>query len=350
MGASMDPPTPNPTRAMSTTETQAPPSESAMALVELATGYWLPRCLHVVADIGVADALETEPRSVADLARALGVNADALDRVLRLLASHGIFERRDGKYAHNQLSRALRSDDPHSVRAYVRLVGLPIFWNSYGVLEGVIRTGKPAVNAIEPDGIFAYFKAHPGERDIFDGGMKSRAEAAIWPVLNAYDFSRFRTVADIGGGLGHLLKAILKATPTVKGILFDQRHVLGHVAPAERLEIQGGDFFRGPLPQCDAYILMEVIHDWADREARDILKQVRRAARTDARLLIAETVLPNDGERHFANHLDIQMMVVTGGRERTPDEFGRLFADCGFHLERVIPTDGPYSIVEGVAV
>ena len=159
-------------------------TESIMRLVEISAGYWLPRALHVVADLGVADALDQEPQSAVYLAKEVGTDADALDRVLRLLASHGVFDRRNGKYLHNAISRALRSDHPHSMRAYVRLVGLPVFWKSWGALEQVVRSGKPAVSDI-----FTYFKEHPQETEIFDAGMKSKAQSAISPVIAAYDFS-----------------------------------------------------------------------------------------------------------------------------------------------------------------
>ena len=201
-------------------------TESIMRLVEISAGYWLPRALHVVADLAIADALDQEPQSAADLAKGVGAEADALDRVLRLLASHGVFDLRDGKYAHNVLSRALRSDHPQSMRAYVRLVGLPVFWKSWGALEQVVRSGKPAVSDI-----FAYFKEHPQETEIFNAGMRSKAQSAIPPVIAAYDFSIFGTIGDIGGGLGHLLAAVLKSAPKSRGVLFDQPHV------AERVEV-----------------------------------------------------------------------------------------------------------------
>src|ERR1700716_2343927 len=196
-------------------------SESVMRLVEISAGYWLPRALHVVADLAIADALDQEPRSAADLAKDVGADADALDRVLRLLASHGVFDWRRGKYVHNDLSRALRSDHPQSMRAYVRLVGLPVFWKSWGALDQVVRSGKPAVGDI-----FAYFREHPHETEIFDAGMKSQAQSAISPVIAAYDFSIFGTIGDIGGGLGHLLKAVLMSAPKLRGVLFDQPHVV----------------------------------------------------------------------------------------------------------------------------
>jgi hypothetical protein len=328
-------------------------TESVMRLVEISAGYWLPRALHVVADLAVADALDKEPRSAADLAKEVGADADALDRVLRLLASHGVFDRRNGKYAHNTLSRALRSDHPQSMRAYVRLVGLPVFWKSWGALEQIVRSGKPAVSDI-----FAYFKEHPQETEIFDAGMKSKAQSVIAPVIAAYDFSIFGTIGDIGGGLGHLLKAILKSAPKLRGVLFDQPHVVERVGVDEtiagRLILQGGDFFRGPLPGCDAYVVMEVLHDWSNEQSRQILQQIRKAAPGMAKLIVVETVLPNESSwaagngEHFGNHLDINMLVLTGGRERTPDEFAQLFAESGWQLTRVIPTSSPYSIVEAV--
>ena len=329
-------------------------TESIMRLVEISAGYWLPRALHVVADLGVADALDQEPQSAVYLAKEVGTDADALDRVLRLLASHGVFDRRNGKYLHNAISRALRSDHPHSMRAYVRLVGLPVFWKSWGALEQVVRSGKPAVSDI-----FTYFKEHPQETEIFDAGMKSKAQSAISPVIAAYDFSTFGTIGDIGGGLGHLLKAILKSSPKSRGVLFDQPHVVERVEADEaignRLTWQGGDFFRGPLPRCDAYIVMEVLHDWTDEQSQQILQQIRNAAPDAAKLLVVETVLPDESAwaagkgEHFSNHLDINMLVLTGGRERTSDEFASLLADSGWRLSRLIPTPGPYTILEAVA-
>lgn len=330
-------------------------TESLTKLVEISAGYWLPRALHVVADLGVADALDEQPRSAAYLAGQVGSDADALNRLLRLLASHGVFDRFDGLYVHNAHSRALRSDHPHSMRAYVRLVGLPVFWQSWAALEHVVRNGKPAVSDI-----FAYFKDHIQELEIFDEGMKSKAQSVIPPVVAAYDFSPFGTIGDIGGGQGHLIEAVLKSSQNLRGILFDQPHVIERVkrdaAIADRLIKQGGDFFRGPLPSCDAYLLMEVLHDWTDAQSQEILRQVRNAAPDGAKLLVIETVLPSENAwargkgEHFGNHLDINMMVLTGGRERTQDDFARLFAPAGWQISRLISTSSPYSIVEAVAI
>jgi len=328
---------------------------SVMRLVEISAGYWLPRALQVVADLGVADKLDDEPQPAAFLAERCGANPDALDRVLRLLASQGIFDRRGGTYAHNTLSRALRGDHPHSMRAYVRLLGLPLLWQSWGELGQVARTSKPAVNDI-----FSYFRDHPEESAIFNAGMKAKAQSAILPVIAAYDFSSFETIGDIGGGQGHLLKAILREAQSSRGVLFDQPHVVAQVEADEaetgRFSVEGGDFFRGPLPRCDAYVLMEVLHDWTDGQSKRILQQIRKSAPAAAKVLIVETVLPGetawaDGKgAHFGHHLDINMLVLTGGRERTIEEFKRLFASSGWGLTRAIATASPYSIVEGVPI
>jgi hypothetical protein len=327
---------------------------SVMRLVEISAGYWLPRALQVVANLGVADALDDEPQPVTFLAERCGANPDALDRVLRLLASQGIFDRRGGSYAHNALSRALRSDHPQSMRAYVRLLGLPVFWQSWGELGQVVRTSKPGI-----DDIFAYFRDHPEESEIFNAGMKAKSQSAIFPVIAAYDFSGFGAIGDIGGGQGHLLRAILREAQTSRGVLFDQPHVIAQVDEGEaeggRLSLQGGDFFRGPLPRCDAYVLMEVLHDWPDEQARRILQQIRKSAPPAAKVLIVETVLPDETAweegkgAHFGHHLDINMLVLTGGRERTIEDCKRLFALSGWRFTRAIGTASPYSIVEGVA-
>jgi len=237
----------------------------------------------------------------------------------------------------------------------VRLLGLPIFWKSWGELDQVARTSEPAVNDI-----FAYFRDHPEESEIFNAGMKAKAQSAILPVIAAYDFSNFDMIGDIGGGHGHMLKAILREAPNSRGVLFDQPHVVAQVdaeeAESGRLSVQGGDFFRGPLPRCDAYVLMEVLHDWPDEHSRRILQQIRKSAPAAAKVLIVETVLPDenawaDGKgAHFGHHLDINMLVLTGGRERAIEEFNRLFASSGWRLTRAIATASPYSIVEGVPI
>lgn len=320
-------------------------------LFTLATAFWTSRSLHAIAELGVADVLAEQPQTAEQLARATGANPVALDRVLRLLAAHGIFEARDGAWAHTPASKLLRDDHPHSMRAFLRLLGLPFIWQSWGELGHSLRTGEPAVTRLHADGPFAYLAKNPEESRIFDAGMAAKAQRDIPAVLEAYNFSHFKRIADIGGGRGHLLRAILQKAPAATGILFDQLHVISEAPKAEpRLQCLAGDFFRDAMPVSDAYLLMDILHDWADADASRILAAIRRAAASDAMVLVLETVIPDTPGVHLAKALDINMLVMTGGRERTRREHEQLLAGAGFRLERVIPTASPYSIVEARAV
>src|SRR5918998_2382933 len=179
-------------------------------LTQIAGGYCLPRCLHVVADLGVADALDETPRTAADLAASVGAHPDALGRVLRLLAAHGVFEMQGGdKFGHSPASRLLRSDHPQSMHAWARVTGLPILWSSFGAMEHSVRTGLPAAETVFPGGFWEYLAEHPEEGRVFNAAMVAKAQGAIAGILASYDFSGFGSIGDIGGGSGHLLRAVL---------------------------------------------------------------------------------------------------------------------------------------------
>jgi O-methyltransferase domain len=211
----------------------------------------LSRCVHVVASVGVADALGEEAGPVAALASKVDCNAEALNRVLRLLAAHGIFESGgDGFYQHNEASSLLRSDHPQSLRTYARFIGSPAVWQSWGALEHSVRTGDRAVDAVISGGLFAWFADNPEEADIFDQAMAGKAQGQVGPIVGSYDFSSFTRIGDIGGGRGHLLRAVLQAAPDARGVLSDLPHVIEEARPiaSERLELQAGDFFTDPLP------------------------------------------------------------------------------------------------------
>ena len=254
---------------------QMPPSAR---IWQIATGHLLPRCLHIVAELGIADRLDETPMTARELAQASEVNADALERMLRLLAVAGIFEVRGNAWAHTDLSRVLCDDHPQSMRAFVRMIGDPLNWAAAGELGHTLRTGQTAVTKIAPEGMWAYLQPHAEAARIFDATMTAKSGAEIVALLPAFDFARYKTIADIGGGRGHILSAILAATPEAQGVLFDQPMVVAAVSPVPRMRAQGGDFFRDALPATDAYILGNVVHDWADREAEAILRNVRRAA------------------------------------------------------------------------
>lgn len=323
-------------------------SPADIQLMQLTTGCWTSRCLHVVAELGIADLLDDQPRSTEELARASSTTPNALYRILRLLASVGIFEWHHGAWRHTATSRFLRSDHPSSLRDYIRMMGLPAFWDALGDLEHSVRAGEPAFAKHHPEGVFVYLAKHPEQSRIFDAAMTSKSHRDIAAILPAYDFSQFAVIADIAGGRGHLLRAILKAAPKTQGILFDQPHVVSGVTPEkdEQLTKIGGSFFVDPMPKADAYLLMNIIHDWPDTECSTILSAIRRAMPAHARVLILETVVPETPGPHLSKELDIVMMAIPGGMERTRDEYAALAAKSNLQLHRMVPTMSPYSILE----
>jgi hypothetical protein len=329
------------------------PKSAIETIAQITNGYVLPRCLHVVADLGVADVLDDSPESAASLAQKTGTNPDALDRVLRLLAAHGVFHVCDGSYHHSPASRLLRTDHPQSMRAFVRMVELPICWDSFREMSYSIRTGRPAADQIVKGGFWEYFRQSPETGRVFDAAMKAKSQAHIHCVLNAYDFCRFASVADIGGGRGHLLRAIMDVSPGTTGVLFDQPHVVQDAAAfldSDRIRLQGGDFLRDPLPICDAYVLMEVIHDWSDEESLQILKAVARVAPQRAKLLLLETMIGADNEPNRGKVLDLFMLTLLTGRQRTKEQYAELLAASSFRLEQEIQASPEISILEAVPV
>ncbi len=328
-----------------------PHSPADIQIMQLTTACWTSRCLHIIAELGVADALGDLPQSTEALAKATGTQPLALYRVLRLLASVGIFEWKDGTWHHTEASRLLRADHPASLRDYVRMLGLPVFWDAFGDLEHSLRTGECAFTKRHAEGVFVYLAKHPEESRIFDSAMTSKSHRDIAAILPAYDFSQFASIADIAGGRGHLVRAILKSSPKTEGILFDQSHVVAEVAPenGEKLKVVGGNFFTDAVPKADAYLLMNIIHDWADAESIKILSAIRRAMPAHARVLIIETVVPPAPGPHLSKELDIIMMAIPGGMERTQEEYAALASKCGLRLKLMVETKSPYSILEMVA-
>jgi O-methyltransferase len=321
-------------------------------IIEMSMSYAVPRCLHVVAEMGVADALGDDAVTTADLAARTGAETGALARALQLLAAYGIFERREDGYAHTPTSRLLRTDHPQSLRSFVRWMGDTICWKSFELLGHSVRTGEASVNQVSPGGAWAYLAQHPEVGRIFDEAMTAKAHGQIFGIISGYDFSPFQTIADIGGGRGHLLKAVLGAAPNATGVLFDQPHVVEALADmsSSRFRLQGGDFFKDALPVSDAYMIMQVIHDWNDTEAVEILSAIRRAAPKHAKLLLIEAIVSEGTEPNWVNTMDLCMLVMTGGKERTRREFADLLAKSGFQLDKVIDVGLGTSLLEAAAV
>jgi hypothetical protein len=333
---------------MSTDETAESVSDPAKLVSDVSRAHIAARCLHVIADCGAADAVGPAGATPEAIAKHTGLNADALDRMLRLLAAHGIFAHGPGgSYCHTPASETLRTDHPRSVRAYVRMAGMPAFWDRFTELPQTARTGRPRYDMA---GLVEYYAAHPEESAIFNAAMVSKARTALPAVAAAYDFDAFATIVDVGGGRGHLLQAILERAPRPRGLLFERPHVVADTQATPRLTLVGGDFFADTLPAADLYLLMDVLHDWGDADAERILSAVRRAALSQSRLLIIEALVPETPGPHFSKTVDVIMLAATGGRERSEAQLAALLAAAGFRLTRVLPTASQHSIVEAVTV
>lgn len=308
------------------------------------------RCLHVLAELGVADALEATPVSTEALAQAIGADAAALGRLMRMTAAHGVFHKSPEGWVHTPQSELLRSDHPRSMRAFVCMTGGDMAWRGAGVLAHSARTGATAIEAIVPGGIWAYFKENPEKARLFNASMTAKANAELDGFLSAVDPSGYQVIADIGGGRGHFLAALLEKAPHARGVLYDQPQVVADAPHHDRIDRQVGDFFTGPLPKADAYLIGNVLHNWRDPEAVAVLSQVRAAAPDHADVLVIENVLSEQPTQEIAQVMDIMMLTVGGGQERTVNEYAALFAAANLRLDRVMPTSQTISVIVGKPV
>jgi len=334
---------------------QVPPEAH---LTQLALGALLTQALYVAARLGVADLLAQGPRPVGELAAETGTHERSLYRVLRSLASVGVFRECDPKvFALTPAAEPLRSDAPNSFRNGAIFMGEGWHWNVWGNLLHSVRTGETAWGRTHGVEVFDYLAANPEHASIFNGAMTDMSMGVSPAIVEAYDFSEFGsgTLADIAGGHGYMLAQILKANPELSGILFDVASViegagelLEREGVASRVERVTGDFFAS-VPSADAYVMKHIIHDWDDERSVTILKNIRKAMRPGGRVLVVESVVPEGDEPHYSKLLDLEMLASPGGVERTAEEYAELFRQAGLRLTRIIPTRSPFSIVEAVA-
>lgn len=317
-------------------------------LTEALGGLLVGHCLTSVTNFKVADALGDTPRTAAELAADTGADPGALRRMLRLLAAHGVFACSGDRFAHTAASQLLRADHPHSMRGFVAIYGTPTVAEHLGYFDYTLQTGTPAPCKVNQGGFFALLQADPELGRLFNAAMASKARLQIAGITAAYDFSARGVIADIGGGLGHLLQAVLAAAPRATGVLFDLPPVIEHAAAADRLRLRAGDFFTDPLPAADTYLIMDVIHDWDDDQATALLSAVRKAAQPQARVLVIETILADVPGPDWSKIMDVVMLWIAGGRQRTRSEHDQLLDRAGFRLDRVIPTMADVSILEAV--
>jgi len=327
-----------------------------VAFIRMATGLWVSKAIYVAARLGIADLLGSGPKTVEQLAAEAGAHAPTLRRLLRALAGVGVFrEDAEGRYELTRFAEFLRAGVAGSQRGLVLHVGESPSWQAWdGLLESV-RTGESAFRAVHGMEVFPYYAAHPESSEPFNAAMVEMSNVVAAAVTEAYDFSQFRRIADVGGGRGGLLAAILKATPSARGLVFDQPEVVAGARAtmeaagvASRCDYAGIDFFESVPEGADAHVLKWIIHDWDEERALTILHNCHRALADGGRLLLVEAVVPEGNEPSFSKLMDLQMLVMTGGRERTAAEYRALLAAAGFEMTKVIPTRSPVSIVEAV--
>ena len=328
-----------------------PPSVAMMGLI---TGYWVSQAVGVAAHLGVADQLRTGPRHNDDLARAVGANPQALYRVLRLLASMGVFaEVAPGSFGLTPLGETLTSDAPGSVRNFAITETAPGHWLPWGRLDASVRSGQPMAREALGMELFDWYAQNPEEAGFFNAAMGNLSALAAGELVRVYDFSGVRTVADIGGAHGVLLAAVLRANPAARGILFDLPHVIATAGDAiaaeglsQRCELVSGDFFEEVPAGADLHLLKQIVHDWDDERAIRLLQNCHRALAPGGKVLLVEMVVPADNRPSPAQAMDLNMLVLLGGRERTEAEYRELLGAAGFRLERVIPTHSPFGVLE----
>jgi len=316
------------------------------------------QALYVAAKLGLADLLKDGPKSGGELANRTGAHEPSLRRLLRALESLGVFSQNAaGHFENTDLSETLQTDHPESIRAWVIFLGSPFLWKPWGELYETVMSGQPAVNRVYGNSFWSYLAAHPDDAAVFNAAMSAGSEMTVPWILQAYDFSRFERIVDVGGGHGALLRAILSEHPKARGLLYDFPAVVAGATPvqsgaiAARCEVRGGDFFAAVPQGGDAYVLQRILHDWDDDDALKILKNCRSAIRRDGKLLVIELVLkPSSQPEPGQEFNDILMLTLVGGRERTESAFRALLREAGFSITSIIPTAGPPSIIESQAV
>jgi hypothetical protein len=323
-----------------------PPAD---ALKELVDRFKLAQAVYVAAELGLADLLAGGPRPCDELAAETGTHPPTLYRLLRALAAGGLFrEEANGVFSLAPLGGALRADAQPSLRDWVLHVARPLNWNTWSALLDSVRTGENAFVLVHGEDTWSHRAARPGEQEAFDRGMAALTRRLDAALLEAYDFGRFGTVVDVGGGNGALLSALLAANPGMRGVLFDQPHVVAGAQVGDRCETVGGDFFEAVPAGGDAYVLKSITHDWEDADVLRILRSCRRAAAPGASLLVVERDLGRPNEDLEAKVSDLNMLVLPGGRERSEHEFAELLGSAGFRYAGAVPVTGAFHLFEGV--
>lgn len=327
-----------------------------LQMLQLISGFWIARCVYIAAELAIPDLLKDGSKSADELAAATQTHAPSLFRVLRALAAVNVLTQSDDyRFGNTPMSETLRSDVPGSFRAFAMTELGKEHYPAWGELLYSVRTGGIAFDKAFGEPCWEFFAKHPENAQIFNDAMSGMTAQAEATLHEAYDFAGIKTIMDVGGGHGGFITSILTRNPTMRGILFDSLQVVEGAkakidasAIANRIEVIGGDFFQEVPKGADAITMKWIIHDWNDEQSIAIMKNCHRALPDNGKLILVEAVVPPGDEMHFAKFIDLNMLVMTGGRERTGAEFRQLYEASGFRLTRVVPTESPFSVIEGV--
>lgn len=319
-------------------------------VLSLVSGEWIAKSMYAVAQLDIAGHLLDGPKSIQQLAKLTGCNEESLYRLLRMLSSEGVFHEESSRFFSNTASSALLAKDhPQSLR------NLTIFYSeemsqSWNRLADCIKEGKPAFDLSFGQPVFGYFRTHPNSAAHFHLAMQEKSKAVVASCLRSFDFSKYTNVYDIGGGMGHFLSACLNTNSHMHGVLYELPDVIAKVKTSsqlpDRCTLVSGDFFQSIPKGGDAYLLKSILHDWSDQDALRILQKCHEAMGNSSKLLIVEPIMSSSNARDHAKIMDVYMMVITGGRERTALDFNQLLQQAGFALESITPTETEFCILE----
>jgi hypothetical protein len=331
---------------------QNPADLAVQTVMGLVHNYWVTRSVWVAADLGIADQLVSGAKSVEEIAKGVGTLPSTTRRLMRALVSEGFFSESGGKYVNSPKSEALRSDVPWSMRAVARAELGQEHYGAWEELLHCMKTGKTGMGKKYGQEIWEYYPAHPQHGSVFNECMSNITTGVEMAVLAAYDFTPFKHIVDVAGGHGRLLKKVLGKNSTAIGTLFDMPSVIeaSHELDglANRTTKVAGDFFKAVPAGGDLYMLKFIIHDWADAESVTILRNVREGMAAGGKVILVEMVLPDSNEPSIGKFMDLNMLVMTSGMERTKSEYEKLLAAAGLKLSRVVTTGSIFSVVEAV--
>ena len=340
------------TEAASKSERETPDVDRV--LMQLLAGAWVTQAIATAARLGIPDTLASGPKTVDEIAAKAGANRGATKRLMRMLTGIGVFAAEGGRYGLNPISERLREETPGSLKHMFIAETDGVHWRSWEKVVDAVRTGLPRPKPVFGMPAFDYYAEHKDEGEQFGRAMANVSGFASKAVLEAYDFGGLKTIMDVGGGNGSMVRAILEKYPEARGIVADLPYIaaqandaIREAGLAERCRFEPTDFFQSVPKGADGHLLKFVLHDWNDEECATILRNCRAAIAPGGRLMVLEVVVPEDPGFDFSHVMDLNMLVMTGGMERTAGEYEALLARGGFRLKRIVSNESPFSVIEG---